>query len=140
MQPTLAQLRERAPLKWDIGKNIRGAMYHNTDGVRIDLTKFGDKKTVCISLRDYQFVTLYHIREMVSTWVRKLQTKSYELGDSVKITHSQFRGVWSVAIRQHYQDDKGDEKPSMWGVNFTHEAWRHFTGSVIKEICKYSDK
>ena len=126
----------KAPLKYEFD-DVECMVYKHTDTVRVDFTKKSPKKPMCVSLKPNNFITMYHVSDMVTDAIRRKKSFTYDMGDQIYLTHEQFRSKWSVNIRQYYTDDRGDEQPGRWGVNMTQQEWSMGMQKHFKEMCKY---
>ena len=136
MNYSLTNARSKAQLRWSLEDGVEGVIYKHSDGVRIDFSKTTPKKSMVISLKSSQYMTLYHISDMINTCVRKKKHFSYDLGEKIYVTHEEFWGKWSVNIRQYYTDDRGDQQPGKWGVHLNGEMWKHTCQEQLQEMCK----
>lgn len=140
---TLFQHRIRSNLKYRISpKNYKEKyeviVYHACDGIHMDFVKYGDKKTIMISLREEQIRTWQFIREMINNAVRKKEEFRYDLGDNVRVVHEKYRKIFYICLRLWYPDDAGNLQPSKYGLNIPHEVWHKYmegeTAAVIGKL------
>lgn len=127
----LYQHRVRSKLRYRISpktykEKYEIVIYNASDGVHMDFVKYGDKKTIMISLKEEQIRTWQFIREMVNKAVKKREHFRYDIGDDIKVTHEKYRKVFYVCLRLWYPDDAGDFQPSKYGLNIPHEVWHKY--------------
>lgn len=134
---SLTNMRQKAPLKWNMGDGFEIVMYPYCNAIRTDITRKTDKKTAAVSLKPNQFTTLFHISRMLSNSVNEFKCVSYNLGELIYASHEVFRRVWTINLRQFYTDESGDEKPTRTGVNIPHHTWIHEIVPILPEIRKY---
>ena len=84
-----------------------------------------------------EFTTLYHIMDVISSAVKHRRPFVYELGERVKVSYEQYRGKWTVGLRQYYSNDNGDVTPGRYGVNMETDVWKRIVRQVLPEMCKY---
>lgn len=130
--------RKKSEIRWEFDDGLTAFVYKHKGETHVDFEKkrkFGDVPMV-VSMLSYQFMTLYHVTKMVVDAMRKTKDFSYDIGSMLMLRHEKFKDKWSITLREHYTDDKGEVQPGKYGVGISPESFRKLARKGLKEICK----
>ena len=133
----MSWVRDRTHLVFKLTDDIDLRGYKYNREVRVDLMNTTSKKTTSISLLLQQFLTLFHINELILKSIRSKTEFTYDLGDSVSVSYSEFKNKWTVGLRQYYLADDGKMTAGKWGVNICPTVWTRTISPRLPKLREY---